>query len=115
VGNFFGPTSVELPEEIFSLTLKPGSDSNAGKYYGLLHSGQIVEVNTSSGSYSEPTTCPFDVTNCMVPEWMQSISAGYGKELYGLDHGGNVYLIKQSDVVSMSVTFPENITQISFY
>ena len=108
-----GASPIALPEEIFSVSMKPDS----GNFYGLLHSGQIVQVNKDSGTYTElaASSCPFDVTNCAVPEWMQSISAGLGKELYGLDHGGNVYLIKQSDVVSMGVAFPENVTQISFY
>ncbi len=105
--------AVPTPPEVFSVTRKPDS----GVYYGLLHSGKIVSMDVGTGFYTEldSSNCPFAVTNCDAPEWMQSISAGTGKDLFGLDHGGNIYFIRQADVDAIGVQVPANVVQVSFY
>jgi hypothetical protein len=105
--------AVVTPPEVFSVTRKPDS----GVYYGLLHSGKIVSMDVGTGFYTEldSSHCPFAVTNCEAPVWMQSISAGTGDELYGLDQGGNIYLIRQADVDAIGVQVPANVVQVSFY
>lgn len=109
--NFNAASARVLPPETFSLTRKPDS----GVFYALLHSGRIVEVDATNGLYAEPMICPFATPNCEVPVWMQSISAGLGTSLYGLDHAGQIYQMTSTGPELTGVTVPESITQISYY
>ena len=109
--NFVSPVDTSIRPDIFSLTMKPDTQ----KVYGLLAGGQIVEMDIVSDVYSVPSPCPFNVTNCQVPEWMQSISAGKGTDLFSIDHSGNVYLIEGSNPVDLVQNVGPHTQQISFY
>ncbi len=110
----------QIPEYVYSLTRKP----DTGDVYGLVGDGRIVKVvlpnmATSAGfispaSIEELTTCPFTVPNCKVPAWIQSISVGYTSELYGLDHGGNIYSLQATGIVQEDKV-SEAVRQVSYY
>jgi hypothetical protein len=101
--------AVNLPAYIRSLTQKPDS---LGRYFGLLEDGKVVEVDEQTGVASVPSACPF--STCQVPVWIQSISAGKGTKLYGLDHAGNLYEITSTGLVDI-VTLSPAVVQVSFY
>jgi hypothetical protein len=103
----------EIPPYVFSVTRKPDS----GLLYGLLHDGQIVEINISSTPtlVTVPLACPFSVAACKVPVWMQSISAGAGDELFGLDHGGMIYRLDALGATPTDVSVGATATQVSYY
>jgi hypothetical protein len=75
----------------------------------------LEEVAIATGIATEfsATTCPF--TACMVPPWFRSITFGPDQKLYGLDHGGNFYLVNEAgpQVVS-GVTIPTYVEQVAF-
>jgi hypothetical protein len=77
-------STIDVPPAYYSLTMKPDS----GAYYAMSHSGSVVKV-TASGAIDSSAACPF--ATCTVPVWFQSITAGAGTDLFGLDHGGNMY------------------------
>lgn len=113
---------VQVPEYVFSLTRKP----DTGDLFGLVGDGRIVKVilpNIAAGTgfvYTAAieeltaTTCPFTVPSCKVPPWMQSISAGFTSELYGLDHGGNIYSL-QATGINLEDKVSEAVRQVSYY
>lgn len=107
--------NIKVPESIHSLTRKP----DTGVFYGLRQDGTIVKLNLSSGAFSEeeisPAACPFLVTNCQVPLWMQSISAGYSKDLFGLDHAGTIYSLKDTGPAELPINVGPFVTQVSYY
>lgn len=108
-------SAVQFPSEIYSITRKPDS----GEYYALTSGGNVVLLTLSgaTGSYTSLTSanCPFNVDNCQVPEWMQSISAGFGTDLFSLDHGGNIYSLSGGNANSTGVSVEESVSQVSFY
>ncbi len=113
---------VQIPEYVYSLTRKP----DTGDLYGLIGDGRIVKINlpntaTGAGPLVAATieeltsaTCPFTVSSCKVPPWMQSISAGFTSELYGLDHGGNIYSL-QAAGITLEDKVSEAVRQVSYY
>jgi hypothetical protein len=109
----FDSSPVNLPPQVYSLTRKP----DTGGLYGLLHSGQIVEVSLSGDStlVTIPLSCPFSAIGCKVPVWMQSISAGNFDELYGLDHAGTVYRIDAFGANETGFKVSEAVSQVSYY
>lgn len=114
--NLGGPLAVKIPEYVRSLTRKP----DTGLFYGIIGEGQVVNISISAGVASvinlTASNCPFAVDNCMVPAWMQSISAGFSSELYGLDHGGNIYSLQSSGAaVSTGDSVSPAVTQVSYY
>lgn len=113
--NLVSASAANLPPEIYSVTRKP----DTGKYYGLFHDGKIVEVLISGASASYAPiaagSCPFSVPNCTVPVWMQSISAGYGLDLFSLDHAGNIYKLSATGPTDTGVNVSPAITQVSYY
>ena len=72
---------VEFAKELRTVSRKPDSQ----KYFGVIGDSQLVEV-LGNGSYVplSEAQCPF--STCQVPAWVQSISAGTGTDLFGLDH-----------------------------
>lgn len=109
--NFIDAENISVKSEVYSLTVKPDTQV----VYGLLQGGQIVQVDRTTGGYIEPATCPFNVTNCQVPAWMQSVSAGLAGNLYGLDHSGNVYRLEAAASFDLNVKVGAHIQQVSFY
>lgn len=113
--NFDRATPDHIPPEVFSVTRKP----DTGAFYGLLHSGKIVSLtlNGASTTYTELSTgdCPFAVSNCEVPVWMQSISAGRGTKLFGLDHSGRIHQLTSSGPTETAASVPPYVTQVSYY
>jgi hypothetical protein len=114
--NIGSASPVEIPPYVYSVTRKPDS----GTMYGLVGDGKIVSISLSGGTASvtelSSSNCPFSVTNCKVPEWMQSISAGFSTELYGLDHGGNIYQLGAGGVATQTGdSVPESVTQVSYF
>lgn len=109
-----GTNDIEVPAYVSSVTRKP----DTGDYYGLMADGQIVKLSGSSMMTAEilnASNCPFAAADCRVPVWMQSISAGYQTELYGLDHGGNILKISGSGVDPVGTVVTPNVTQVSYY
>lgn len=106
-------TEVIVPPYIRSVTQKPDSP---GVYFGLQEDGQIVQLDVSNGTVMPSFTCPF--ATCQVPVWLQSISAGKGDKIYGLDHGGNLYDIQVS-LGSLNMVLEEKfspaVNQVSYY
>lgn len=103
-----------LPAYIKSVTRKP----DLGQYYGIDEAGQIYSLDLNS---SLPTatglnaaSCPFAVTGCKVPVWLQSISAGYGNRLYGLDHAGQIYSLEGANQFFITSVDPF-VSQVVFY
>lgn len=115
--NFEASAPLDIPPYVRSVTRKP----DTGAIYGLVGEGQIVSIAWISNGATTITeltaaNCPFAVDNCQVPVWLQSISAGYFKELYGLDHAGNIYQLYSGAVAQPTTdTVPENVTQVSYY
>lgn len=111
-------TSMEaqLPPWLHSLTRKP----DTGKYYALDEEGQIYEVSipTSGNAVAAQvaaSSCPFATAGCKVPVWMQSISAGFGTQLYSIDHGGQVYAVEAGGPSALSLDLGPTVSQIAFY
>lgn len=113
--NLVSANAVNFPPEVHSVTRKP----DTGKYYGLFQDGKIVELSISGGvgSYTAIAagSCPFSVSNCSVPVWMQSISAGYGTDLFSLDHAGNIYKLSTTGPTDTGVSVSPAVTQVSYY
>lgn len=107
--------NLKIPDSVFSVTRKPDD----GLYYGLQHDGQIVKLVRDGSEFQMSAVaagaCPFAVTNCQVPVWMQSISAGYGTELYGLDHGGGIHKLTATGPVETGVSVDPSVSQVSYY
>lgn len=107
--------NIKVPDEVFSVTRKP----DTGDFYGLQHDGQIVRLTLSGATFSasipSSSTCPFAVTNCQIPLWIQSISAGYGTDLYGLDHSGAVHSMTAAGPVATGTSVEAQVTQVSYY
>lgn len=97
---------------VHSLTQRPGTR----EFYALQQDGQMVSVDPSTGAISEITTCPLEA--CRVPAWIQSISVGSNQKVFGLDHGGNIYEVKDSSS-GPSVTYLRSVSpivsQVVFY
>lgn len=106
-------SAVQLPPWLTSLTRKP----DTGEYFALDHGGQLYKLTLGSDApvALSATNCPFAVSACKVPAWMQSISAGMGTQLYGLDHGGQVYALGPTEPSALSFAVEPNVVQISFY
>ncbi len=105
-------TTLSVPPFVRSVTQKPDSK----RLYGLIGNGSVVEVNPSTGGITEfdSISCPF--STCVVPSWLQSISAGYGSLLFGLDHGGLIYKITSESVVTETSTqVSPTVTHVSFF
>jgi hypothetical protein len=105
-------TALSVPPFVRSVTQKPDSK----RLYGLIGNGSIVEVNPSTGGLTEfdSLSCPF--TTCEVPPWFQSVSAGYGNFLFGLDHGGLIYRINsETSVTETSTQVLPTVTHVSFF
>lgn len=104
-----------VPPGVGSVTRKPDS----GEFYGLWQDGTVVRLQVSGSASTamtlEGAACPFQAPNCRVPPWMQSISAGFGSKLYGLDHGGQIYEITSTGPQALGQTVPEQAVQVSFY
>lgn len=106
-------TEILVPPYIRSVTQKPDSPE---VYFGLQEDGQIVQLDVDNGTVMSNYTCPF--VTCQVPVWLQSISAGKGDKIYGLDHGGNLYDIQISlGVLNMVLEekFSPAVNQVSYY
>lgn len=107
--------NLKVPDSIYSMTRKP----DTGLFYGLQYDGVIVELLHSGGSLAvvsvPPANCPFNAPNCQVPVWFQSVSAGYGKELYGLDHSGALYSLGTAGPDPLGVSYGDQVSQVSFY
>lgn len=107
---------LEIPPFVYSVTRKPDN----GVMYGLIGDGQIVSLSPS-GSVAlvnelSGANCPFAVDNCHVPAWMQSISAGFGSELFSLDQGGNIYQLGFGGTVTSTGDQVEpSVTHVSYY
>lgn len=116
-GGYVNMTSdnLKIPDGVHSLTQKP----DTGSYYGLRHDNSIVKLNLVAGVLSVEEiaagSCPFSTTDCKVPLWVQSISAGYSTDLYGLDHGGGIHSMTASGPVATPVNVGPNVTQVSYY
>ena len=113
--NLFAGQSFTLPPYVLSVTRKPDS----GMYIGMVADGSLVQIiPNGADSTAVPlnaASCPFFTSNCQVPPWMQSLSAGFGGRLYGLDHGGQVYEIGAQGPVFTGLTMPAVVSQVSFY
>jgi|GEM_PF-5876428 len=109
--------TTELPPWLHSLTIKP----DLGFFYALDHSGKIYHIDfDKSGAVLATTSltstnCPFAVSNCQVPIWIQSISAGFADQLYGLDHSGNVYRLSADSAAWLSLNVGQSARQVSFH
>lgn len=116
--SFNGSVAAQVPSWLTSLTKKP----DQGTYYAIDLEGQIYQLQLDA-SMSTPVKlgvtagdCPFSVVDCKVPPWIQSISAGYNANLFGIDHGGNLYQLGAAAPVLMSnVILNESVSQVSFY
>lgn len=108
-------SNVIAPSWVYSVTRKPDS----GIFFALKHDGKIVQLQPSSGQFLEvsldSSNCPFDVTDCRVPVWMQSISAGYGKDIFALDHSGQIHKMTLTGPVSTGLNVGPTVTQVSYY
>lgn len=107
---------IEIPPHVYSVTRKPDS----GVMYGLVGGGQVVMITPSLGTATvtelDSTNCPFTIDNCKVPMWMQSISAGFGTDIYSLDHAGSIYKLSSGEVLTATGdSVSETVTQISYY
>jgi hypothetical protein len=113
--NLLTAGTATVPEFVYSVTRKP----DTGKTYGLTQDGKIVELTFAAGVGSVTElgagTCPFAVSNCEVPVWMQSISAGYGTKLYSLDHAGTIYSLEASGPTDTGVSVAPTVSQVSYY
>ena len=109
LSNFPG---TRLSPIVRSVTQKPDNL----KLYGIVGLGMLVEVDSQTGGWKalDSTSCPF--ATCQVPPWIQSVSAGLGQSLFGLDHGGKIYKLNStSDFTIMPLTVSPTINQISFF
>lgn len=88
-----------VPAYVRSITRKPDSQ----QLYGLLTNNEVVHLD-GSGGQSALTSCPFET--CTIPKWIQSISAGFGKNLYGIDAGGGVYKITSTGLTKITDVNP---------
>lgn len=99
---------LNVPPPVSSVTYK--ADNH--KFYGLRHDGIIVELdltNTTLIELTPPLACPF--ASCQVPVWFQSVSAGNGTDLFGLDHAGNLYrVVAGGGVTQLPQTVPTHVT-----
>lgn len=129
IGDFFGigvassgstmlagsANQVALPENVRSFSRKP----DTGVLYGLLENGRIVQITISgaTSTFTELTAanCPFAAADCMIPEWMQSMSVGFDKNMFALDHGGSIYKIENTGPVATGVSVEPYVNQVSFY
>lgn len=114
--NWGTASEASLPVWLHSLTRKP----DTGKYYALDEQGQIYEVSfpSSGNAVVTPQTapaCPFATADCRVPVWMQSISAGFGTQLYSIDHGGQAYSLESGGPSALSLDLGPTVSQIAFY
>ena len=82
-----GLVNMQFPPHVQSVSQKPDTKD----YYGMLADGSIVGIDVTTGLVVAltTTTCPF--LNCQVPVWAESISVGYGSDLFFKDHGGQLY------------------------
>ena len=78
-----------VPSYVRSVTRKPDS----GQLFGLIGTNELVLLN-GSGSWSSIENCPFET--CTVPPFMETVSAGYDKRIYGFDMAGGVYKLSAS-------------------
>jgi hypothetical protein len=80
-------STIDLPPFLHSATQKPDST----EWFGLAHDGAVVSLS-STGEIEIGASCPFET--CAAPVWMQSVAAGVGNELFGIDHAGNLYRLR---------------------
>lgn len=108
----FNGKEVQAPPFLASVTRKP---DGSGEFFGLLHNGEIVKIDGNSGAISNlQNSCPFHT--CKVPRWMESISAGFGKNLYAKDHSGQIYLLSAGGALTdLNVKLPAYFSHFSFY
>ncbi len=100
---------VQLPEFLRSPTRKP---ENENQIFAIDLGGSVYQLN-AQGSIEPGFVCPFET--CELPPWVQSISAGRGQSLFALDHAGQIYRVRKSELVQLGVTVNEAVTQILFY
>lgn len=102
----------KIPPFLHSIT----SDPSTGKIYGLSASGRILEVNPSTGQLTTftETTCP--LSYCRAPRWFQSISIGLASQVFGLDHGGNIWKLDSAGVLKKTPNqVGRNVQQVVFF
>ena len=100
---------ITVPPYISSLTRKP----DTGEIFGLRSDGLVVRINFLTGEPEE--NCPF--SSCQVPPWIQSISAGRGTSLFGVDAEGRILLLgdSSSDPIATSVVLNPAVAQVVFW
>lgn len=82
--------------------------------YALMPDNLIVKV-TGTNSYEELPSCPFDVTDCRLPAWIQSMSPGNGTDMFALDHAGTIYKSSAQGLVATGTTVLPSVRQITYY
>lgn len=99
----------EVPRFLQSFTRKP----DTSEVFAIDHGGQVYSVSGSVATLLTSGSCPF--ASCDVPVWMQSISAGMGPNLYGLDHAGNIYQITSVGPSFLNQTVSPAVSQVIYY
>lgn len=106
-------SGLQFPTYLRSVARKPDSRD----YFALMGEGQIVRV-TANGEVVPLTadSCPFAADVCKVPDWVMSISPGYGDQLYVVDHAGQVYKQEADQTLTPTVTqVSPTVTHVVYY
>ncbi|MCB9025404.1 MAG: hypothetical protein H6625_03730 [Bdellovibrionaceae bacterium] len=103
-------SSFVVAKFVRSVTQKPDTKL----YYGLIGEGQVVEVLGNGNIKYLDSNCPF--STCRVPSWIAAISPGMSRNLYGLDHAGNIYrFISANQLEKLSHKVPPYVQHLANY
>ncbi len=109
---YFPNGAIELPPYLRSIVKHP---TDPLMVVGLRDDGVLEEVSLATGISTELSGSACMFQNCNVPPWIRSITFGVDKQLYGLDHGGNFYLLSNAEIQVVSgVSVPPYVEQVVF-
>lgn len=105
-----------VPPYLYSVTRKP----DLGTYFALDQENQIHQIDPIFANLANVTkltsaNCPFAVNDCKAPAWIHSISAGYGRSLYGTDVEGRVYALGAGAPSPLAVYIPGYMQGFVYY
>lgn len=111
------PGQSSIPLWLSSITRKP----DLGTYFAVDQENHLYQIDPKfTGEQAEilkldASNCPFAVPNCQAPAWMQAISAGYGKQLFGVDIEGRIYALGEGLPIPLATYIPAYMASFVYY